>query len=56
METKDIRWIQRLNNYKKVLYQLREAVELMEEREPSRLENKGVYSRLNIFMNWHGRL
>jgi len=31
MEHKDIRWIQRLNNYKKAFSQLQEAVELMEK-------------------------
>jgi nucleotidyltransferase substrate binding protein (TIGR01987 family) len=42
MEHKDIRWIQRFNNYKKALDQLREAVELMKKRELSRLEKQGV--------------
>ncbi len=38
----DIRWIQRFNNYKKALKQLRDAVELMEKRELSILEKQGV--------------
>lgn len=42
MYNKDIRWIQRFNNYKKALNQLQEAMELMEERELSRLEKQGV--------------
>lgn len=42
MKNKDIRWIQRFNNYKKALNQLQEAVELMEKRELSRLEKQGV--------------
>ena len=42
MEHKDIRWIQRCNNYKKALDQLQEAVELMKKRELSRLEKQGV--------------
>ncbi len=42
MVEKDIRWIQRFNNYKKAFNQLAEAVELMEKRELSRLEKQGV--------------
>jgi nucleotidyltransferase substrate binding protein (TIGR01987 family) len=42
MENKDIRWIQRFNNYKKALVQLKEAMTLMEKRELSKLENQGV--------------
>ena len=38
----DIRWIQRFANYKRALSQLRNAVELMEERELSILEKQGV--------------
>lgn len=37
----DVRWMQRFNNYKKALKQLQEAVELMEERELTRLEKQG---------------
>lgn len=42
MENKDIRWIQRFNNYKKALVRLTEAVELSEERELSELEQQGL--------------
>lgn len=39
---KDIRWIQRFDNYKKAFKQLKEAMELMEERKLSNLEKQGV--------------
>ena len=42
MNAQDIRWQQRFANYKKALSQLREAVELSEQRELSRLEKQGV--------------
>lgn len=42
MENKDIRWIQRFNNYQKALKQLQEAMELMTERSLSSLEKQGV--------------
>lgn len=42
MEYKDIRWIQRFNNYKKALIQLKDAMDLMEKRELSKLEKQGV--------------
>lgn len=42
MEFKDIRWIQRFNNYKKALIQLKNAMDLMEKRELSKLEKQGV--------------
>lgn len=42
MIDKDIRWIQRFNNYNKALSQLQEAVELMDKRDLSRLEKQGV--------------
>lgn len=38
----DIRWIQRLNNYKKALTSLQEASILADERELSKLEKQGV--------------
>lgn len=41
MSCQDVRWMQRFNNYKKALKQLQEAVELMEERELTRLEKQG---------------
>jgi len=42
MVEKDVRWIQRFQNYKKAFSQLREAVELMEKRQLSNLEKQGV--------------
>jgi nucleotidyltransferase substrate binding protein (TIGR01987 family) len=42
MNAQDIRWQQRFANYKKALSQLREAVELSEQRPLSRLEKQGV--------------
>src|SRR5665647_1986066 len=42
VDYKDIRWIQRFNNYNKALNQLQEAVELMKNRELTRLEKQGV--------------
>lgn len=42
MENKDIRWIQRFNNYNRALVQLKDAVELSKIRELSRLEQQGL--------------
>ena len=42
MGEEDIRWIQRLNNYEKALEQLEEAIDLMWERELSKLEKQGT--------------
>jgi nucleotidyltransferase substrate binding protein (TIGR01987 family) len=42
MTPKDIRWIQRFNNFLKALNQLTEAVELAEQRELTKLEEQGV--------------
>ncbi|QGG48344.1 nucleotidyltransferase substrate binding protein [Heliorestis convoluta] len=42
MDQKDIRWIQRFHNYEKALMQLQEAVELINQRELSRLEKQGM--------------
>lgn len=39
---KDIRWIQRFNNFKKALNELRKAVALSETRKLSSLEEQGV--------------
>ena len=39
---KDIRWIQRFDNYVKALARLEEAVELAAERELTELENQGL--------------
>lgn len=40
MSLQDTRWIQRFNNYKKVLSQLNEAIELMNNRALSNLEKQ----------------
>lgn len=42
MTAKDIRWIQRFNNYQKAFVQLKEAVKLSEQRELSKLEEQGL--------------
>ena len=42
MENQDIRWIQRLQNYKKVLKQLQDAVQMSQTRELTNLENQGL--------------
>lgn len=42
MENLDIRWIQRFQNYRKALEQLRQAVQLSQARELSNLENQGM--------------
>jgi len=39
---KDIRWIQRFNNYEKALGNLIEAIELSKQRELSKLEKQGL--------------
>jgi nucleotidyltransferase substrate binding protein (TIGR01987 family) len=42
MTQKDIRWLQRLSNYKKAFRQLSRAVELSKERDLTELEQQGV--------------
>ena len=42
MKNKDIRWIQRFNNYTKALVRLRNAFELAQERKLSELEDQGL--------------
>jgi len=42
MTQQDIRWQQRLSNYKKALLQLQSAVELSKQRALSNLEKQGV--------------
>src|SRR5690606_22727159 len=42
MGTEDIRWHQRLNNYKKGLSQLNKAVEISQQRELNELERQGL--------------
>ena len=40
--TKDIRWTQRFDNYKRALAQLQEAVRLYRERQLSLIEQQGL--------------
>lgn len=65
MNTKDVRWLQRLNNFSKALAQLDEAIELMQLRQLSRLEKQGViqafeysyelaWNTLKDFLLWQG--
>jgi len=42
MESLDIRWIQRFQNYKKALSQLQKAVQISMERELTDLETQGL--------------
>ena len=42
MNTPDIRWIQRLDHFAKAFSQLKEAVELAQQRRLSRLEEQGL--------------
>jgi nucleotidyltransferase substrate binding protein (TIGR01987 family) len=42
MTARDIRWIQRFNNFTKALSQLAEAVELAEQRDLTKLEEQGI--------------
>lgn len=42
MSDQDIRWIQRFNHFSKAFAQLKEAVELSEQRELSKLEEQGL--------------
>ncbi|MCO6453335.1 MAG: nucleotidyltransferase substrate binding protein [Caldilineales bacterium] len=42
MSNQDIRWIQRFNHYTNALAQLRDAVELAQQRPLSRLEEQGL--------------
>ena len=42
MSEKDIRWIQRLNNYIKAFEQLKDAVSLANQKELSNLEKQGL--------------
>jgi len=65
MSEPDIRWQQRLHNFRKALAQLDEAVALMHQRELSRLEKQGViqafefsyelgWNTLKDFLIWQG--
>ena len=42
MSKKDIRWVQRLNNYVKAFEQLKDAVYLAKQKELSNLEKQGL--------------
>jgi len=42
MTTQDIRWIQRFNHFIKAFAQLKEAVELSQQRKLSKLEEQGL--------------
>lgn len=48
----DIRWIQRLENYKKALSNLCEAVDLSKIRELSKLEKQGLIQEFEITYEW----
>ena len=52
---KDIRWVQRFNNYQKALKNLSEAVELASERELSKLEKQGLIQAFEIVyeLSWN---
>ena len=45
MNNVDVRWQQRLHNFSRALLQLDEAMELMQQRELSKLEKQGVIQR-----------
>jgi nucleotidyltransferase substrate binding protein (TIGR01987 family) len=62
---KDIRWQQRFSNFNKALTQLKNAVELAQERELSELEQQGLvqafefthelaWKTLKDFLEYHG--
>lgn len=65
MKNTDVRWQQRLTNLQKALQQLDEAVDLMNQRELSKLEKQGViqgfeycyelgWNTLKDFLVWQG--
>jgi len=65
MSNIDVRWQQRLSNFRRALTQLDEAIELMQQRELSRLEKQGViqafeysyelgWNTLKDFLVWQG--
>lgn len=67
MSAKDIRWIQRFNNFSKAFSQLAEAVELSRQRELTKLEMQGLvqgfefthelaWNTLKDFLEEHGGL
>lgn len=65
MNNPDIRWQQRLANFRKALLQLDEAMQLMQQRDLSKLEKQGViqgfeysyelgWNTLKDFLVWQG--
>ena len=52
---KDIRWIQRFDNYKKAHENLSDAVKLSKQRELSKLEKQGVIQAFEIVyeLSWN---
>ena len=65
MSDQDIRWIQRLSNFRKAARQLDEAIQLGRTRELSKLEKQGViqafeytyelaWNTLRDFLRWQG--
>jgi nucleotidyltransferase substrate binding protein (TIGR01987 family) len=65
MNNIDVRWQQRLHNFSRALLQLDEAMELMQQRELSKLEKQGViqgfeycyelgWNTLKDFLVWQG--
>lgn len=65
--TEDIRWIQRLDNYRRALAHLQSAVELMAQRELSQLEKQGViqafefswelaWKLMKDYLQWQGNV
>lgn len=65
MNDQDIRWLQRLQNFRKALSQLDEAMALMSERSLSKLEKQGViqafeysyelgWNTLKDYLVWQG--
>ena len=52
---KDIRWIQRFDNYKKAFSNLSEAVELSKQKELSKLEKQGLIQAFEIVyeLSWN---
>lgn len=65
MNSTDVRWQQRLTNFNKALAQLDDAVELMQQRELTKLENQGViqcfeycyelgWNSLKDYLVWQG--
>ena len=65
MNNLDVRWQQRLHNFSRALRQLDDAVELMQQRDLSKLEKQGVihgfeccyelgWNTLKDFLVWQG--